>query len=94
MAQESSLRSFCEAPENRHIIEREQKKQMIRSARLKQQQDSVQFRQKVLLPLMLAFALHFVEDGCKKRVHDGASLHKTLLPTRSQDCCSKCSNQR
>ena len=59
VAQESSLRSFCEAPENRRIIEREQKQQLLRSARHKQQQESVQFRQKVLLTFKLAFGLHF-----------------------------------
>ncbi|KAL0049543.1 hypothetical protein WJX82_004461 [Trebouxia sp. C0006] len=45
---EASLRGFCERPENKGIIEREQKKQAMRMLQVKQLQDARQFQHKVL----------------------------------------------
>lgn len=47
--QEASLREFCERPENKSVIEREQKKQALRALQVKQEHDAWQFQQKVLL---------------------------------------------
>jgi len=55
MLQEASLRGFCERPENKGIIEREQKKQAMRMLQVKQLQDARQFQHKVLL-MDLTFA--------------------------------------
>ncbi|KAL0032401.1 hypothetical protein WJX79_009627 [Trebouxia sp. C0005] len=45
---EASLREFCERPENKSVIEREQKKQALRALQVKQEHDAWQFQQKVL----------------------------------------------
>ena len=47
LLQEASLREFCERPENKHIIDREQSKQAERILQLKQQHEAMQFKNKV-----------------------------------------------
>ena len=45
--QEGSLREFCERPENKRIINKQQQQQAKRVCQLKQQREALQFQQQV-----------------------------------------------